>query len=160
SLDVPGMLLRSVYPSVSGEPLNPLGSYLMDHRTKFEERWGGWYVTGDSGGMNHLGNEVVTDAEKRSMKGLLQDKFSSDIVALMTFEHQMHMTNLITRVGWEYRIAQSLDAPTGKRNEIIAQQLKDATKELVDYLLFVDETPLAGRKVGGGSAFAEKFAVM
>ena len=39
-----GMLMRSVYPSRAGAPINPLGSYLLDHRTKFEERWGGWYV--------------------------------------------------------------------------------------------------------------------
>jgi hypothetical protein len=160
SMDIPGMLMRSVYPAASGAPVNPLGSYVLDHRTKFEERWGGWYVTGDTGGMKHLGNAVVADPEKGSMKGLLHDKYSSDIVALMTFEHQMHMTNLITRLGWEYRIAQSLDAATGKRNEKIAQQLKDGTKELVDYLLFIDEAGLAGKKVGSGSAFAEKFAAM
>ena len=31
---------------------------------------------------------------------------TSDIVALMTLEHQTRMTNLITRIGWEIRIAQ------------------------------------------------------
>jgi len=160
SMDIPGMLMRSVYPAATGEPMNPMGSYLLDHRTKFEERWGGWYVTGDNGGMKHLGNQVVTDPEKGAMKGLLRDKYASDIVALMTFEHQMHMMNLITRVGYEYRVAQSLDAATGKRNEKIAQQLKDGTKELVDYLLFIDEAPLAGKKIGAGSKFAEKFSAM
>ena len=29
----------------------------------------------------------------------------SDIVALMALEHQSHMTNLLTRVGWETRLA-------------------------------------------------------
>ena len=29
----------------------------------------------------------------------------SDIVALMTLEHQTQMVNLITRVGWEARLA-------------------------------------------------------
>jgi hypothetical protein len=28
----------------------------------------------------------------------------SDIVALMVFEHQMHMMNLLTRIGWEARV--------------------------------------------------------
>jgi hypothetical protein len=36
-------------------------------------------------------------------------------------------------------------------------QLRDATNELVDYLLFVDEAPLTGR-IQGSSGFAEKFA--
>jgi len=43
----------------------------------------------------------------------LKDKFDtdaylsphSDIVALLVFEHQMRMMNLITRVGWEVRVA-------------------------------------------------------
>jgi hypothetical protein len=71
SLDVPGMLLRSVYPSADGTPVNPLGSYLLDHRTKFEERWGGWYVTGGSGSMRHMGNAVVSDrTNPESMKPL------------------------------------------------------------------------------------------
>ena len=47
----------------------------------------------------------------------------SDVVALMLLEHQVHATNLITRVGWEYRIGSS--------------QVQQAVDELVDYLLFV-----------------------
>ena len=158
-MDVPGMLMRSVYPSPAGMPINPLGSYLLDHRTKFEERWGGWYVTGDAGSMRHLGNAVMSDAGKRESSVPLKDKFQSDIVALMVFEHQMHMMNLITRAGWEFRIAASLKGATGKSNEIIERQLRDGVTELVDYLLFVDETPLVG-KIKGQSGFAEKFAAL
>ena len=36
---------------------------------------------------------------------------TSDIVALMTFEHQTQMTNYITRLGWKARIgAGSIDS--------------------------------------------------
>jgi hypothetical protein len=87
----------------------------------------------------------------------LNEKSQSDIVALMVFEHQMHMMNLITRVGWEYRVAAALAQDTGKRNDMIEAQLRDATRELVDYLLFIDEPPLPG-KIKGTSGFAEKFA--
>jgi hypothetical protein len=160
SLDVPGMLMRSVYPSRNGVPINPLGSFLLDHRTKFEERWGGWYVSGSSGSIHHLGNAIVSDpSTAESMVPLkdLQEKFGSDIVALMVFQHQMHMMNLITRLGWEFRMAASLSETTGKRNEVIERQLRDGTNELVDYLLFVDEAPLSN-KIKGTSEFAEKFA--
>jgi len=157
SLDIPGMLLRSVYPSANGVPINPLGSFLLDHRTKFEQRWGGWYVTGNSGSMQHLGNAVVSDITKSESMTTLKESVPSDIVALMVFEHQMHLMNLITRVAWEFRIAASLEGATGKRNETIDRQLRDATNELVDYLLFVDEAALPG-KVQGTSGFAEKFA--
>src|SRR5207249_3112757 len=66
----------------------------------------------------------------------------SDVVALMVFDHQMAMMNLLTRVGWEARTG----APLG-----------DKVKELVDYLLFVDERPLPG-KIVGSSGFADTFA--
>jgi len=173
SLDIPGMIVRSVYPAPSGDPINPLGSHLLDHRTPLEQRWGGWYVTGKSGSVRHLGNGVVSDQTKpesmvtdatlnlQTLKGKFDtDAYLSpysDIVALMVFDHQMHMMNLITRVGWDFRIAASLEAEIGKPNEVIEQQLRDDVAEFVDYLLFVKEAPLSGR-IQGVSGFAEKFA--
>jgi hypothetical protein len=71
----------------------------------------------------------------------------------------MHMMNLITRVGWEFRVAASLESASGKRNENIDRQLRDATNELVDYMLFVDEAKLPG-KVEGTSGFSEKFSAL
>jgi len=146
---------------------------LLDDRTPFEQRWGGWYVTGSSGAMRHLGNAFVTNPDKpesmvtdetlnlKTLKGKFDtDAFLSpysDIVALMVFEHQMHMMNLLTRVGWDFRIAAYLERATQKHNEAIERQLRDAVNEFVDYLLFIDEAPLTS-KVEGTSGFAEKFA--
>ena len=46
---IPGMFIGSVYPEKDGMPAyGP--AYLTDHRTPFELRWGGWYVTGDHSG--------------------------------------------------------------------------------------------------------------
>jgi hypothetical protein len=150
SMDVPGMLVRSVYVAADGDPVNPLGSHLMDHRTPFDERWGGWYVTGKTGTMRHIGNALVNDAGKP--ESMITPAAQSDIVALMVFDHQMHMMNLITRVGWDYRLAASLEA-----NAVIEKQLRDDVAEFVDYLLFVNEAPLPNR-IEGVSGFAEKFA--
>jgi len=173
SLDIPGMIVRSVYPDRSGDPINPLGSHLLDHRTPLEDRWGGWYVTGTSGSMRHLGNGVVSDPAKpesmvtaatlnlQTLKGKFEtDAYLSpysDIVALMVFTHQMHMMNLITRVGWDYRLAASLKAATSKPNDVIDKQLQDDVVEFVDYLLFLKEAPITN-KIQGMSGFAEKFA--
>jgi len=71
----------------------------------------------------------------------LHGKFDSDVAALMVFDHQMHMANLITRIGWDTR------AGAGK--------LEDEAREFVDYLLFVEEAPLPGKLSG---PFAEIFA--
>jgi hypothetical protein len=70
----------------------------------------------------------------------------------MVFQHQGHMMNLITRVGWDARIA----AHEG-RLDLTGGPLRDAVNELVDYLLFVGEEPLTAA-IKGTSGFAEKFA--
>ena len=62
SMDIPGMIVRSVYTTDAGVPINPLGFHLLDHRTPIENRFGGWYVTGSTGSMKHLGNSAFTDA--------------------------------------------------------------------------------------------------
>lgn len=82
-----------------------------------------------------------------SLQGLLDSPAYptpySDVVALMVFEHQMHMMNLLTRAGWEARMPHP--------------DLRDIAAEVVDYLLFVDEWPLSS-PVEGTSGFAAKFA--
>jgi len=161
SLGVPGMLVRSVLTSNNGTPLSYLGDTFPDHRTPFAERWGGWYVTGKQLPAGHRGNarmtiedqtnsSVMTKApDLQSLEGRLDSPAYptpySDIVALLVFEHQMHAINLFTRVGWEFRAAASQG------------MLRDAVRELADYLLFVDEWPLGGR-VEGNSGFNEKFS--
>jgi hypothetical protein len=74
---------------------------------------------------------------------------SSDIVALMVFDHQLHMINLLARMSWETRAAEAKGD---------AKRLIDAVaREVVDYMLFVDEAPLPAR-VEGSSGFAERFS--
>src|SRR6185295_12841573 len=121
TLHVPGMLARSVFMAADGLPLSQFGSYDPDHRTLFRQRWGGWYVTGTHGSMRHMGNAILTSADQRdtmisertlnrtSLDGLFDARgylsAHSDIAALMVFQHQGHMMNLITRLGWEARLA-------------------------------------------------------
>jgi hypothetical protein len=167
TLHVPGMLARSVFIAPDGLPLSQFGSYDADDRTPFRQRWGGWYVTGTHGAMRHMGNAILTNPDARetmisdrtlnrtSLDGLFDARnyasAHSDIVALMVFAHQGHMTNLITRVGWEARIA-----TYAQRMDFAAGALRDAVNELVDYLLFVDEQPLTAA-VTGTSGFAGTF---
>lgn len=170
TLGVPGMLVRSEFPGPDGVVLRQLGEYLTDHRSPIEQRWGGWYVTGGSGPVRHMGNAMVADPDKpesmvtRETLNLesLKEKFDtgaylspySDIAALMVFDHQMRMINLLTRMGWETRYGLYEE----KMNHTpIGTRLRDTANELVDYMLFVDEAPLAG-KIQGTSGFSEKFA--
>jgi hypothetical protein len=173
TLGVPGMLVRSVYPDADGMPMFAAGTFVTDHRSPIEERFGGWYVTGASGSVRHLGNTVFTDPQNpRSLTARplrnplsLGDRFDttgylspySDIVALMTFEHQMRMVNLLTRVGWEIRYALYEEQRGTVGHDFTLRRLRETANEIVDYLLFVDEAPLDG-KIQGSAGFAEVFA--
>jgi hypothetical protein len=172
---VPGRLMRSTPTAADGTALAWTKNLATDHRTPFELRWGGWYVTGRTSGLPHLGNafatsEATTVAERSPDLETLAGKFDtaaylspySDVVALMVLEHQAHLTNLLTRLGWETRAA-AYEPPAG--GTIPPQPVQTrapfsfetAVIEIVDYLLFVGEAPLSGR-VQGTSGFAEEFA--
>src|SRR5262245_29054669 len=159
--NVPGMLVGSVFPGVDGTTLyGP--AYTTDHRSPFELRWGGWFVTGTHQAARHMGNAIATNpSDLASMVtpatvhvANLEGRFSmggylshySDIVALLVLEHQAQMLNLITRVGWEARVGADAGRP-----------LEQAAAELVDYMLFVDEAPLPG-PISGPTAFASSFS--
>ena len=144
---IPGTLIRSVFPAIDGAPLRQFGVTDTDLRTPLDKLWGGWYVTGSSGSARHMGNAVVTNPGRRELQSLNGTFDSSvylspcsDIEALMVFEHQTHMMNLLIETGWKARAG--VQAPVN---------------ELVDYLLFVDEAQLSSR-VQGTSGFAGKFA--
>jgi hypothetical protein len=164
TLNVPGTLVRSVATGPGGEPLPHLANGTTTHRTPLAERWAGWFVTGQSGRSAHLGNAMTpTDATeptgaRPSELATLPDSAGpqryptahSDVAALLVFDHQTHLMNLLTRLGWEVRVAQA-DRPGAAR--AVADS---AAADVVDYLLFVDEAPLAG-PVGGTSGFAGTF---
>jgi hypothetical protein len=140
TLGVAGMVVRSTYTAADGSPMLVYGGSVVDHRTPIEDRWGGWFVTGSVGTVRHLGNAVIGPQGDPKAMEALHGKTDSDVAALMVFDHQMHMANLIIRIGWDAR------AGVGK--------LEDEAREFVDYLLFVDEAPLPGKLDG---KFAEVF---
>jgi hypothetical protein len=159
---VPGMFIGSVFPGPDGTTMYG-AAYTTDHRSPFEIRWGGWFVTGTHRIASHMGNAVATNsADLPAMVTpatihvtSLDSRFDpngflsphSDIVALLALEHQAKMLNLITRVGWEARIG----------SKEAGRSIESAAEELVDYLLFVDEAPLPG-PIAGTSAFARRFS--
>jgi hypothetical protein len=163
---VPGTVAMSMLPL--SDNLNDYArGWYVDHRTPIEDRWGGWFVTGARVPRTHLGNVPVYHVERSYTRlavaptlGSVAGRFDasdylspySDVVALLVQNHQVHMTNLVTRLGWEARMAAHQGAP-------VAARVKDTAHELVDYLLFVDEAPLPGPVVGT-SGFAEHFAAL
>ncbi len=179
-MGVPGLMVRSVYPDVSGMPVFQAGDFFTDQRSPLKERWGGWYVTGTHGEMTHMGNSVARDRDHpeklEGAAGLnvtdLRRKFDtgayltphSDIVALMTLEHQARMTNLITRVGYETAITiegqvafnRAYHQPVDELSEGARHRIDSAVEQLLEYMLFVDEAKLDA-PIRGTSGFAETF---
>jgi hypothetical protein len=172
TMGIPGILVSSVHPLSNEERESHGSAFITDDRTSFHERWGGWYVTGTHGTQYHLGNNPqLTDplnpglAMKEGTQNVtsLEGRFdtsrylapTSDIVALMTLEHQTRMTNLMTRIGWDARIA--LREGTGKLDGPSQDHINAEIEELVGYMLFVDEEPLK-QPVAGVSTFTKTFA--
>ncbi len=173
TLGVPGLQVLSTFPLTS-DPNAYATGFTSDHRARIEDRWGGWYVTGRHAPFAHMGNVEVTDVEDPqatigvprpelpSLEGLFDATGylapHSDMAALMVLEHQAHMTNLITQVGWEARRILYREAGGGApAGDGAAELLRESITYLVDYLLFVDEAPLA-RPIAGSAGFAAAFA--
>ena len=179
--NVPGYLVRSIYPDASGRPRTGTSSYTTDYRSLFQTRWGGWYVTGTHGQMRHLGNAFALDrsdpqkmdleagANRSELPSRVQPKLHlqphSDLVALMVLEHQIRVHNLITKANYEARQAvamdvsmnQALGRDSGYRSESTQRRIQSAASSLADAILMRNESPLE-QVVQGTSSFAETFA--
>jgi len=163
---VAGVYVGSVLPGPTGRPLVGESAIISDHRTPFADRWGGWYVTATRGEPKTRANAVA--ASPADPATLVRDRplnlasirdigdprtypsRSSDIVALMTFEHQTQATNLITRLNWEARLL------AAGQQGVTRAALDGDIDDLVAYLLFEGETPLPA-PIEGTSTFSRTF---
>ena len=165
TLAVPGPTVLTTFPRKTDRDY--ADGHAVDHRSDIEERWGGWYVTGRQAPAKHLGNLPLflappfpeSAAPRLSVDGAFDltgyPTPYSDIVALMVFEHQTRMMNLMTRAGWESRVA-----ALGRGDRAAAAaRVRNAVNDLVDYMLFVDEAPLT-KRIEGSSGFAERFSAI
>jgi hypothetical protein len=175
---VPGVLLRSIYATRTGTQATPSQSFITGQESPLSERWGGWYITGTYGAQTHMGNVVVEDKDNpeqidRAAGANLTDlskKFDtslvlsgkSDVVAHLVLAHQTQMHNLITLTNYQtrivlYKAGLPADAKVDSIPAAVRQQYQKPAEQLVRYLLFADEAPLAGQ-VKGDSGYAEEFA--
>jgi len=172
TLDVPGMLVRSVATGTGGETLTDFGDFVSDQRSPFEERWGGWFITGKTGSAHHMGNLMLSpDAASVRPIGLpmplasLDGKFNlegypsrfSDVAAVLVLNHQMKMINLLTRVGWETRVAIDQIGRSPQDKASAERLITEDAADLADYMLFAGEAPIQG-KFESTSGFQQQFA--
>lgn len=165
--EVPGMLVRSVFPDADGRPLLAKGSVTVDHTTPIDDRWGGYYVTGHSA-IDHRGNRIYREedegAEELSLEKVDLSRYprgTSDIVALMVLEHQCRVHNLLTAASIRYRRAEWLARvidPEADPDEGQAGRIADGlADEIVEALLFRDEASL-GEGIEGDRGYQKDYA--
>ena len=167
TMGVPGHLVRSFVTDENGVQDLLSGGEVITHRTVLAERWGGWFVTGQHGAQSHRGNLVGAEdhahqtrepnfAGNRISLSDIPSHFdvarypqdTSDIVALMVMEHQVHMHNFLTRLNYEATL--QLKA-YGHCNYI-----KSPLEAFLRYLLFIEEAPLTA-PISGSPGFVAAF---
>ncbi len=179
--DVPGVFIRSVFPSASGEPLLRFGTTVVDDQTPFSDRWGGWYVTGYHGTAPHRGNAFASEAADQLVfapAAERPDELSaffdpgaylaptSDVVALLVIEHQTAMQNVLTRAAFatrrmiDYQRSLQRHFKEPESDEPVYDSVKSvfngAVQDVVDRLLFRHEAVLP-EGVAGHAAFRAAF---
>jgi hypothetical protein len=188
---VPGVLLRSVHATAQGTVAPGTQSLVTDQASPFKDRWGGWFVTNNLGGVAaNLGNAITVakaaDGAAPASTPATEDLGTpfdaasylapgSDAVALLVLAHQTQMHNLVTLVNYRTRIAlhtlATRNGSAGATDTAAATDIPDELRgqyerpaeQLLRYLLFANEAPLAGaesRERLAGSAFAQRFAAL
>ena len=166
---LPGPLGRSVFPDSKGRSLKSVDTFeLIGHGVPVHERWGGWYVTHAHQDLNHMGNAIAIKENgelklqrKDSSKGL-NDFFNtsnypvstSDIEALLIFDHQVQMQFVLIESAYKIRqaIFDSQKVSDQKKVTNLNVLLKEVTESIVSELLFKEEFPLGGKVVDTSQA--------
>jgi hypothetical protein len=163
---VPMLRATSNYVDVDGLTLKPIAASEVTDQTPLALRWGGWYVSGREGAQVHLGNIQVHTARElenlnpvrrgnlESVAALLDTRpylsDKSDVVALLVFEHQSTVYNLITRINFktrsrvarEFNAAPAAVAAHDRLNPKTEAWMQELTEPLVQAMLFTNAAPL------------------
>lgn len=155
---VPGVMLRSIVTTHSGTQAGGTPSYITGHDSPVKDRWGGWYVTGLTAGVPHMGNMISAPGGTERLGALDTSAYltdTSDVVAHLVLAHQTQMHNLITQTNYQTRLA--LHKEPSQLSDAGRLQFERPAEQLVRYLLFANEAPLEA-PVDGQSKYAEEFA--
>lgn len=182
--EIPGVIVRSVFPSASGHPITSQGSTVVDTTTPFTSRWGGWYVTGKHGDLLHRGNVTAIERPNDACEMPMEEganvtdltrffdvtpypRSQSDIVALMVLEHQTSVQNVLTKANQTCLRAMNMQANLQKElAETVVKEPVGTARRIVDHsaddvldaLLFKDEAVLPKGGIEGDEAFQSAFA--
>jgi hypothetical protein len=149
---VPGLAMSSVLSNPKGYALPGIPIIPVSDRTPFNQRWGGWFVTGTHGNQRHWGNltastqvDFIRDskafiqrlnlepgANVTNLKTLVDTRSyltpDSDLVALMVMAHQTRTQNLIIKTNYDVQTAIHDDNAFARALEAGKHEYSDVTK--------------------------------
>jgi hypothetical protein len=162
---IPGLVLQSVVPAPSGGSLDAFRKEETGHQIPYDQRFGGWYVTGQGSMTNHWANLIGRMHDGEITKQMIQpgQRFDfgkylvshSDLLAHLLLEHQAGFVNRVLEAT--YRTRYLLHAGDGQLNGAQNGELDAEARDLVRYILFADEPPLPNQAFQGESPFKTAF---
>ena len=160
---VPGLVIKSVMPGVTGGSLDSYRRGQTGHGVPLAERFGGWYLTGTQGFTGHLGNLLGRLTPQGMTKIPLEPgtRFdfarypvaTSDILPQLLHEHQIGFVNRAVAASYRTRAL----GEKGSLDDAAVRALDAEARGLTRYLLFADEVPLPSGGVAGDAAFKADF---
>jgi hypothetical protein len=178
---VPRFIVGSGYTGPAGQLVSHEGWILVTDKTPLKSRWGGWYVTGEQGDQQHLGNVIIRSYDDfprldslrvgnlENLDGLFDTKpyltNKSDIVALLVLEHQVNAQNAIVRLAYDARSALYDEAAQragagGESGELSAptqERITAAAEPLLQTFLFSGQIEYTA-PIDGQREFQKQFA--
>jgi hypothetical protein len=161
---VPGLNIKSVIPGTRGGSLESFRVDLTGHDIPLNERFGGWYLTGENGWTNHWANAIGRMFEGNLTKQMVlpgerfsYDKYlvsSSDILPQLVHEHQAGFINRAMQAAYLARIYLHQNSPPTQEQQ---GELERHARELTRYILFADEAGLPEGGFDGDNEFKEAF---
>ena len=173
---LPGLLARSVFPDQNGRSLKSVKTFeRIGHQVPFEERWGGWLVSGEPGAARHMGNALasIDDGKPVLHEAKRSDEFfqadlhlrpDSDVLAMLLHDHQISMHHWMMEA--HYRVRQGLfdakvDDTSRTSLDAIESEDRDDLNRCVDrlmrYLLFADEASMGPEAWKDGGDYRKVF---
>jgi hypothetical protein len=178
---VPNFLFLSAYTRRARDIVTNDVARPTTDATPLADRWGGWYVTGELGGIAHLGNIMsaqdpsglvplssVQARDVAKLDGLFDSRpyptDTSDVVALLVLQHQVDIHNLIIHANYKCRMAMERYRHGSSKAAVAWAQLptplqrrfQGLLEPLVRGMLMADAARLPAH-IRGNSAFARSF---
>jgi hypothetical protein len=162
---VPGLVVKSVVPGPTGGSLQSFRQGLSGHGIPYGDRFGGWYLTGKHGIVEHWGNLIGRFNDGKLTKQPIEPGryfdfgrypvATSDVLPQLLHEHQVGFANRVIEAAYFTRetLGQTATAPTAQQ----AHGLDAKARALARYILFADEPPLPAGGIEGDAAFKSDF---